>query len=204
MVLSSDLVPKGTLWLELTESLVMENPEQAIEIMKMLKELGARLSLDDFGTGYSSLAYLQRFPIDAIKVDRSLVRESELNGATPVILKSVVALSHELDKVVVAEGIESEKDAAYLRLIGCEFGQGFYYGEALEQANVVKLLKVLAKMEKRRDRVEPPPPAPAAPAGLAMLQKPIPAPGPKRRPTAAAPKPGVAKPAVPKPIPSPS
>ena len=174
LVLTSDLVPKNTLWLEFTESLVMENPEQAIENMKMLKSLGACLSLDDFGPGYSSLSYLQRFPIDAIKVDRSFVRESELNGSTSVILKSVVALSHELEKSVVAEGIESEKDAAYLRLIGCEFGQGFFYGEPMEHAKIVQLLKSLAKLERKMRKTEAPAPALAAPAPM-----PIPAEKPK-------------------------
>jgi EAL domain-containing protein (putative c-di-GMP-specific phosphodiesterase class I) len=223
LVLSSDLVPEGTLWLEFTESLVMENPEQAIENMKMLKDLGACLSLDDFGTGYSSLSYLQRFPIDAIKVDRSFVRDSELNGSSPVILKSVIALSHELDKVVVAEGIETEKDATYLRLIGCEYGQGFFYGEPQEQTKVVRLLKALAKIERKTKRAKPQPLLPAADQTLAMLKSPVPQsrpvpgtarpqprskpaqsakPQPRKKPVPPAAKP-VAKPAARKPVPSP-
>ena len=149
-VLSSDIVPKETLWLEVTESLVMENPEQAIEMMRWLKSSGARISLDDFGTGYSSLSYLNRFPIDAIKVDRSFVGEGQGNGSTPVILKSIVALAHELGKEVVAEGIESEADANYLRSIGCEYGQGFHYGEPLEERDVMRLLKALAKDAKKQ------------------------------------------------------
>jgi EAL domain-containing protein (putative c-di-GMP-specific phosphodiesterase class I) len=149
-VLSSDIVPSGTLWLEVTESLVMENPEQAIEMMRWLKKSGARISLDDFGTGYSSLGYLNRFPIDAIKVDKTFVRDSDLNGPTPVILKSIVALAHELDKEVVAEGIETGADANYLRAIGCEYGQGFHYGEPLDEREITRLLKVLAKDEKKQ------------------------------------------------------
>ena len=167
LVLTRELVPKNTLCLEFAESQAMENPEQAIEIMKLLKTYGASLSLDDFGTGYSSLSYLQRFPIDTIKVDRSFVRDSELNGSTPVILKSVIALSHELGKAVVAEGIETENEANYLRLIGCEYGQGLYYGEPHEHAKVVQLLKALAKSEKNQDKphrqlpAAVPPPRPA-------------------------------------------
>ena len=217
LVLTSDLVPKDTLWLEFTESLVMENPEQAIENMKMLKELGAHLSLDDFGTGYSSLSYLQRFPIDSIKVDRSFVRESELNGSAPVILKSVIALSHELGKAVVAEGIESEQDATYLRLIGCEYGQGFYYGEPMDQAKVLQLLKAMAKMERKTPAATPapadplpalgrpalPPVASGAPPAKPAPAKPAPAVSSQisaRRPAAkpAAPSPARAKPASPK------
>ena len=136
LMLAREAVPKGTLKLEITESLVMENPERAVEILTWLKTFGASLALDDFGTGYSSLSYLHRFPCDTIKVDRSLVRDSGLNGSTPLILKSIIALAHELGKEVVAEGIETANDAAYLRSIGCEFGQGFYYGEPMSAKDV--------------------------------------------------------------------
>jgi EAL domain-containing protein (putative c-di-GMP-specific phosphodiesterase class I) len=145
-------VPKGTLKLEITESLVMENPERAVEILTWLKTFGASLALDDFGTGYCSLSYLHRFPCDTIKVDRSLVRDSGLNGSTPMILRSIVALSHELGKEVIAEGVETAEDAAYLRSIGCEFGQGFYYGEPMTTKEVADLLSALASHRKRQQR----------------------------------------------------
>ena len=83
LILAKEAVPKGTLKLEITESLVMENPERAVEILSWLKSFGASLALDDFGAGYCSLSYLHRFPCDTIKVDRSLVRDSGLNGSTP-------------------------------------------------------------------------------------------------------------------------
>ena len=140
LMLAKEAVPKGTLKLEITESLVMENPERAVEILSWLKTFGASLALDDFGTGYCSLSYLHRFPCDTIKVDRSLVRDSGLNGSTPMILRSIVALSHELGKEVVAEGVETAEDAAYLRSIGCEYGQGFYYGEPMSPKEVAEPL----------------------------------------------------------------
>jgi diguanylate cyclase (GGDEF)-like protein len=152
LILAKEAVPKGTLKLEITESLVMENPERAVEILTWLKSFGASLALDDFGTGYCSLSYLHRFPCDTIKVDRSLVRDSGLNGSTPMILRSIVALSHELGKEVIAEGVETAEDAAYLRSIGCEFGQGFYYGEPMTTKEVADLLSALASHRKRQQR----------------------------------------------------
>lgn len=152
LMLAREAVPKGTLKLEITESLVMENPERAVEILTWLKTFGASLALDDFGTGYSSLSYLHRFPCDTIKVDRSLVRDSGLNGQTPLILRSVIALAHELGKEVVAEGVETAADASYLRSIGCEFGQGYYYGEPMSAKDVGILLAALASHRKRKQR----------------------------------------------------
>jgi diguanylate cyclase (GGDEF)-like protein/PAS domain S-box-containing protein len=167
LLLAREAVPKGTLKLEITESLVMENPERAVEILTWLKTFGASLALDDFGTGYSSLSYLHRFPCDTIKVDRSLVRDSGLNGSSPLILRSVVALSHELGKEVVAEGVETQADAAYLRSIGCEYGQGYYYGEPMAAKDVASLLAALASHRKRRERERARAPAePQSPKGL--------------------------------------
>ncbi len=183
LMLARESVPRGTLKLEITESLVMENPERAVEILAWLKTYGASLALDDFGTGYSSLSYLHRFPFDVIKVDRSLVRDASQNGQTPLILRSVVALAHELGKEVVAEGVETQADAGYLRSIGCEFGQGFYYGEPMAAKDVAALLAALASHRKRKQRERAHAPAPqTAPSGMevdAPSQGAIPAlPGP--------------------------
>lgn len=152
LLLARETVPKGTLRLEITESLAMENPERAVEILTWLKSFGASLALDDFGTGYCSLSYLHRFPCDTIKVDRSLVRDSGLNGQTPFVLRSIITLAHELGKEVVAEGVETSADATYLRSIGCEYGQGYYYGEPMSAKDVGTLLAALASHRKRRER----------------------------------------------------
>ena len=146
------VLPRGSLRLEITESLVMENPEQATQILELLRDSGVELALDDFGTGYSSLAYLNRFPFDTIKIDKALVQASGDGENGAAIVRSVVALAHELGKKIVAEGVETPEDAAFLRSIGCQFAQGFYYGEPVGEGEVGRLLRLIRKAERRMRR----------------------------------------------------
>jgi diguanylate cyclase (GGDEF)-like protein len=125
--------------LEITESAMMDNPEKAIATLKRLKHLGVQLSIDDFGTGYSSLSYLHRFPIDTLKVDRSFVSTMEDGTENGEIVRTVIALAKALNLDVVAEGIETIHQLHQLRILGCEYGQGYLFSRPvpLEEAEKI-------------------------------------------------------------------
>jgi diguanylate cyclase (GGDEF)-like protein/PAS domain S-box-containing protein len=148
-VLARAPLARGTLKLELTESVVMENPEHAAQMLHRIRELGAGLALDDFGTGYSSLAYLQRFPFDTIKIDQSFVRTTA-KGTRPVILRSIIALAHDLGMDVIAEGAQTDSDAVELYQLGCEYAQGFVFGEPMPEERARDLLLPHTKAEMVR------------------------------------------------------
>ncbi len=134
-------IPPSSLKLELTESAVMENAEIAILMLKQIKETGVQISIDDFGTGYSSLSYLHKFPIDLLKVDRSFVSAMEDNTENGEIVRTVIALAKALGLKVVAEGIESVHQYHQLRILGCEYGQGYLFSKPLKVADIQRLLE---------------------------------------------------------------
>ncbi len=143
-------VAKGSLKIGVCEALVMENPEQATESLEWLRSAGAELVLDRFCTGYSSLLYLGRLPFEAVRIDRALLEagaaaESSGNG----MLRAVTAMTHELGRKVIVEGVETDEDVSYLRSIECEYGQGFYYGDPISERDVLQLLKLVRKSERR-------------------------------------------------------
>ncbi|MCK2126134.1 EAL domain-containing protein [Thauera aromatica] len=126
--------------LELTESALMEDPDQANDTLARLKQLGLHLAIDDFGTGYSSLAYLSKFPVDQLKIDRSFVQDALSNPAAAAIASSVVGLAHQMGLKVVAEGVETEAQLAFLLRQGCDEMQGYYYSKPLPADVLASLL----------------------------------------------------------------
>lgn len=146
MLIKTQCDPKR-IKLELTESVVMENPEQARLMLEKLKDTGISLALDDFGTGYSSLAYLTRFPFDTIKLDKALVCDQSDKRA--VLLRSVISMARGLEMTVVAEGIQTDQDAADLAMMGCEYGQSYLFGPPLGSDSVLRLLKERFPLMKR-------------------------------------------------------
>ena len=126
--------------LEITESMVMQNPERATKLMDELRAIGIRLAIDDFGTGYSSLAYLKQFPVHTLKVDQSFVRDLPHNLDDVAITRAVIAMAHSLNMNVIAEGVERKEQLALLKAEGCDEFQGFYCARALPEAELVPFL----------------------------------------------------------------
>jgi EAL domain-containing protein (putative c-di-GMP-specific phosphodiesterase class I) len=134
-------VEPGMLELELTESALMSNAEHTIEVLTSLKQLGIRIAIDDFGTGYSSLAYLKRFPIDKLKIDIAFVRDVTTNPDDAAIALAIISMAHSLHMLVIAEGVESRAQMAYLRRHRCDEIQGFHFSRALPAGELARLMR---------------------------------------------------------------
>ena len=124
-------LPAEYLELEITESCAMEHAGEAINQLNQLHQMGLSLSIDDFGTGYSSLAYLKRFPIDKLKIDSSFIHDLPLDMNDAAIAKSIIALAHNMQLTVVAEGVEQVEQADWLREQGCDQAQGYFYAKPM-------------------------------------------------------------------------
>jgi len=128
-ILTESGLPAANLTLEITESRLISQPQQATETLQHLRQLGVHIAIDDFGTGYSSLAYLTQLPFDSLKIDRSFVNQmTESSNYTPVIA-AIITLAENFNADVVAEGVETKEQAEQLKLLGCRYAQGFYYAK---------------------------------------------------------------------------
>lgn len=134
-------VSPSSLEFEITESMVMHNREQAIQLMDGIRDLGCTLSIDDFGTGYSSLAYLKRFPVNSVKIDKSFINDIPHGPNDSAIVQAIIAMAHSLSLEVTAEGVETGIQLQTLREFGCDRFQGFYFSKALPAAEFMALIK---------------------------------------------------------------
>ncbi|MYN45840.1 EAL domain-containing protein [Pseudoduganella sp. FT93W] len=140
-ILAESGLPPAMLELEITESTLMENAQDTLATLHSLHGLGVRLSIDDFGTGYSSLSYLKRFPVDILKIDRSFVQDVPQDSDDMAIVSAIIALAHSLRLEVVAEGVETEAQLAFLRARQCDLLQGYYLSPALPARQCAELIR---------------------------------------------------------------
>jgi EAL domain-containing protein (putative c-di-GMP-specific phosphodiesterase class I) len=130
-----------SLELELTESVLMKRAESTESILKTLRARTVQLAVDDFGTGYSSLSYLRKFPIDALKIDQSFVRQMNTSPDETTIVTAVISMGRSLNLRVIAEGVETREDMAFLRAHQCDEGQGYYFSRPVLPQQFAKLLE---------------------------------------------------------------
>ena len=140
-ILAETGLDPATLEFEITESMVMHNPQHAVKLLNELKAMGIHLSIDDFGTGYSSLSYLKRFPIDSVKIDRSFIRDIPDDPDDAAITQAIIAMAHGLRLTVIAEGVETTGQVRFLRDHGCDEIQGYYFSKPLPEAEFLRLLQ---------------------------------------------------------------
>jgi len=133
----------GLLELELTESVLMENAQSAIDMLGALNDMGLRLAIDDFGTGYSSLNYLKRFPLNALKIDQSFIAALTPHGDGGAITSAIIRLGHELGLDIIAEGVETEEQLRFLRDQRCDLAQGYLIARPLPEPQATSLLQGL-------------------------------------------------------------
>jgi EAL domain-containing protein (putative c-di-GMP-specific phosphodiesterase class I) len=140
-ILSDAAIDPRLIELEITESVLMRNPEHAAHVLRRLNEMGIRMSVDDFGTGYSSLAYLKSFPLDTLKIDRAFVKDLISCSDDTAIVQAIVALARSLELTTVAEGVENDAQLALLTALGCNEYQGYYFSRPVAAEIIVSLLK---------------------------------------------------------------
>jgi EAL domain-containing protein (putative c-di-GMP-specific phosphodiesterase class I) len=127
--------------LEMTETLLVEDPDHAVEALNKLKGLGVSIAIDDFGTGYSSLSYLHQYPLDTLKIDRAFVSNMDKSDSSRRIVRSVAHLALALEMDIVAEGIEEKAQLEALREMGCQYGQGYYMAKPTTAEKTVELIE---------------------------------------------------------------
>lgn len=148
-IISENDVEPRQVHLEITERLLMGQPENAKDTLTMCRKAGMSIAIDDFGTGYSSLSYLHYFPIDTLKIDRSFVNDMHKDEASMELVKSIIALGKNMKMKIIAEGVEQKEEADKLRELGCEMAQGYYFAKPLPEADVMDYIHNTEKPKKK-------------------------------------------------------
>src|SRR5437868_5087954 len=161
-VLSSTGMPAHLLQLEITESMVMHNVDRGIKVLDAIRSRGVRLAIDDFGTGYSSMSLMKQFPIDTIKIDRSFVRDLAENEEDRAIATAIISMGKALGLTVVAEGVETIEQDAFLRQRGCDELQGYLFSKPVPADEIPLLLTPVIEAPSLQPPGETPPAAPAS------------------------------------------
>ena len=141
MVLADTGLEPRFLDLEITEGMIMKHAEKAVATLARLHALGVQLSVDDFGTGYSSLAYLKRFPVQRLKIDQSFVRDLATDPDDDAIVTAVIAMARSLKLAVIAEGVETREQLAFLASLNCDEYQGYYFSRPVPAEDFARLLQ---------------------------------------------------------------
>ncbi len=146
-IISETDLPLNLIHLEITERLLMDQPDNARVTLEMCSKAGLGISIDDFGTGYSSLSYLHYFPIDTLKIDRSFVKDMNKNESSLALIKSIIALGKNMKLRVIAEGVEEKAEAAKLKELGCDMAQGYYFARPMPEGDVINFVRDAKKFD---------------------------------------------------------
>jgi diguanylate cyclase (GGDEF)-like protein len=146
----TNIIP-SSLKIEITENVIIDNPETLIDIFSHLRSLGIQLYIDDFGTGYSSLSYLHRLPIDGIKIDRSFIQRIGINGENNEIIKTIMLLAQDMNVNVIAEGIETEHQLESIKILKCDYWQGFLFFKPVDSEHAEALIKTVPNIDISAD-----------------------------------------------------
>ena len=133
-------IPENQLEFEITESIMMDTADKALQCIREIKNMGVQVAIDDFGTGYSSLSYLYKYPANLLKIDKSFIDEMSSGEASKQYVAAIISIGHSMGFKVISEGVEEEEQIETLRKIGCDYIQGYIWGKPLQPEEAKKLL----------------------------------------------------------------